>query len=117
MKNQPRGMIAPGSHGDASTDSALDTFAVKSRGRNGATSMETQHGSNDLGLHVVDGSNDLGLHVVEPSGNKRWLQIEITIILTVCCSSQRVFFVHKMSTFHIHIRGPDCIQTFPSWLL
>ena len=36
------------------------------------------------------GSNDLGLHVVEPSGNKRRLQIEITIILTVCCSSQRV---------------------------
>ena len=36
-------------------------------------------------------SNDLGLHVVEPSGNKRRLQIEITTILTVCCSSQRVF--------------------------
>ena len=36
------------------------------------------------------GSSDLGLHVVEPSGNKRRLQIEITFILTVCCSSQRV---------------------------
>ena len=32
-----------------------------------------------------------GIHVVEPSGNKRRLQIEITIILTVYCSSQRVF--------------------------
>ena len=36
-------MIAPDSHGDAYTDSALDTLAVKSRGRNGATSIETQH--------------------------------------------------------------------------
>ena len=36
-------MIAPISHGDAVTDSALDTLAVSSRGRNGATSMETQH--------------------------------------------------------------------------
>ena len=43
-----------------------------------------------LGISLC-GSNDLGLHVVEPSDNKRRLQIEITIILTVCCSSQRVF--------------------------
>ena len=28
---------------------------------------------------------------MEPSGNKQRLQIEITFILTVCCSSQRVF--------------------------
>ena len=39
---------------------------------------------------IIQGSNDLGLHVLEPSGNKRRLQIEITFILTVCCSSQRV---------------------------
>ena len=37
------------------------------------------------------GSNDIGIHVVELSGNKRRLQIEITFILTVCCSFQRVF--------------------------
>ena len=35
----------------------------------------------------------IGLHVVEPSGNKQRLHIEITFILTVCCSSQRVFFL------------------------
>ena len=34
------------------------------------------------------GSNNLCLHVVELSGTKRWLQIEITIILTVYCSPQ-----------------------------
>ena len=44
-----------------------------------------------LRLRTV-GSNDLGLYVVEPSGNKRRLQIEITINLTVRCSSQRVFY-------------------------
>ena len=37
------------------------------------------------------GSNVLGIHVVELSGNKRCLKIIITFILTVCCSSQRVF--------------------------
>ena len=42
-------------------------------------------------LVIFRGSTDLGLPVVEPSGNKRRLQIEITFILTVCCSSQRVF--------------------------
>ena len=42
------------------------------------------------------GSNDLGLHVVKPSGNKRCLQIEITLILTVCCSSQRVFCLRSV---------------------
>ena len=36
----------------------------------------------------VNGSSDLGLHVVEPSDNKRRLQIEITFILTVCCSTE-----------------------------
>ena len=36
-------MTVPGSHGVALTNSALDTFAVKNRGRNGDTSMETQH--------------------------------------------------------------------------
>ena len=25
--------------------------------------------------------------------------------------------VHKMYTFHIHIRGPDCIQAFRAWML
>ena len=33
-------------------------------------------------------SNDIRILVVEPSGNKRRLQIEITIILTVCCPSR-----------------------------
>ena len=46
------------------------------------------------------GCNDLGLHVVEPSGNKRRLQIEITLILTVCCSSQRVFCLGSVRSDH-----------------
>ena len=28
-----------------------------------------------------------------------------------------VEIVNKMSTLHIHIRGPDCIQAFSSWML
>ena len=40
---------------------------------------------------MARGSSDLGLHVVEPSGGKQHLQIEITYILTVRCSSKRVF--------------------------
>ena len=45
--------------------------------------------SNNL-LTSLQGSNDLGLHVVEPSDDKQRLKIEITSILIVCCSSQRV---------------------------
>ena len=28
-----------------------------------------------------------------------------------------VEIVHRMSTLHIHIHGPDCIQAFSSWML
>ena len=34
--------------------------------------------------------------MVEPSSNKRCLQIEITLSLTVCCSSQRVFCLESV---------------------
>ena len=39
---------------------------------------------------TINGDNDLDPHVVESSSDKRLLQIEITFILTVCCSSQRI---------------------------
>ena len=61
------------------------------------------------------GSNNLGLHVVKALGNKRRLQIEITIILTVCCLSQRFFCLGSVrsgaaelilnSTTYIQIQG------------
>ena len=38
-------------------------------------------------------TNDLSLHGVEPSGNKPRLKYDITFILTVCCSSQRIFYL------------------------
>ena len=44
------------------------------------------------------GSNDLGIHVVERSNDKQCLQIEITISLTVCCSSQRIFCLGSVHT-------------------
>ena len=31
--------------------------------------------------------------------------------------SNVVEIVHRMSTLHIHICGPDCIQAFSSWML
>ena len=42
----------------------------------------------------------------------------------ILCSFHIFFFknsvveiVHRMSTLHIHIRGPDCIHAFSSWML
>ena len=39
------------------------------------------------------------------------------IFLDIFFKNNVMEIVHKMSTFHIHIRGPDCIQAFPSWIL
>ena len=39
------------------------------------------------------------------------------IFLDIFFKNNVMEIVNKMSTFHIHIRGPDCIQALPSWML
>ena len=39
------------------------------------------------------------------------------IFLYIFFKNNVVEIVNKMSTLHIHIRDPDCIQAFLSWML